>query len=60
MTNEQISNLKPLMASICFVLIFLLLMLYHYRQIAKSIAEAFKSGIVAMLIMLGIIDDNNE
>jgi hypothetical protein len=57
MTNQQINDLKPLMAAICVVLLFLCVMLYHYRQLGKSIAATFKGGVIALLVMLGIIDE---
>jgi hypothetical protein len=57
MTNQQINDLKPLMAAICVVLLFLCVMLYHYRQLGKSIAATFKGGVIAVMVMLGIIDE---
>jgi hypothetical protein len=57
MTNQEITNLKPLMAAVCVVLLFLCVMLYHYRQLGKSIAATFKGGVIALLVMLGIIDE---
>jgi len=57
MTNQAFNDLKPLMAAVCVVLLFLCVMLYHYRQLGKSIAATFKGGVIALLVMLGIIDD---
>jgi hypothetical protein len=57
MTNQQINDLKPLMAAVCVVFLFLCVMLYHYRQLGKSIAATFKGGVIALLVMLGIIDE---
>jgi hypothetical protein len=45
------------MAAICVVLLFLCVMLYHYRQLGKSIAATFKGGVIALLVILGIIDE---
>lgn len=60
MTNQEIVAIKPFIVASIVLLVFVLGMLYQYRQICKSIANTFKGGIVAMLIILGIIDDNNE
>jgi hypothetical protein len=45
------------MAAICVVFLFLCVMLYHYRQLGKSIAATFKGGVIAVLVLLGIIDE---
>jgi hypothetical protein len=32
-------------------------MLYQYREIAKNVGRLFKGGVIALLVMLGIIDE---
>jgi len=56
MNNEQLSNIPPLVVIGCVVLSFLGIMAYTYRQQLKFV----KSGFVALLVLLGIIDDTNN
>jgi hypothetical protein len=57
MTNKEIAEIKPFILAFIILLVFVIGMLYQYRQICKSIAYTFKGGVVALLVMLGIIDD---
>ena len=58
MNNEQLSNIPPLVVIGCVVVSFLGIMIYNYRQQVKDVAIAFKGGIVAVLIALGIMNDD--
>jgi hypothetical protein len=57
MTNEEAANIPPLITIAAIVIAFILLMLYQYRQQINYVAISFKMGVVALLVMLGIIDD---
>jgi hypothetical protein len=57
MTNQEIVAVKPLILILVILFVFVIGMLYQYRQICKSIAYTFKGGVVALLVTLGIIDD---
>jgi hypothetical protein len=57
MTNQQIVALKPLILVLFVLFFYLIAMLYQYREIAKNVGRFFKGGVVALLVMLGIIDD---
>jgi hypothetical protein len=57
MTNQEIVALKPLILVLIILLVYLVAMLYQYREIAKNVGRLFKGGVVALLVMLGIIDE---
>jgi len=57
MSNQEIASIKPFIVAFFILLVFVFGMLYQYRQICKSIVSTFKGGIVALLVILGIIDD---
>ena len=57
MTNQEITAVKPFILAFIIMLVFVIGMLYQYRQVCKSIATTFKGGVIALLVMLGIIDD---
>jgi hypothetical protein len=57
MSNEEAANIPPLITIAAIVIAFILLMLYQYRQQINYVATSFKMGVVALLVMLGIIDD---
>jgi hypothetical protein len=57
MTNQEIVALKPLILVLFVLFVYLVAMLYQYRAIAKNVGKFFKGGVVALLVMLGIIDD---
>jgi hypothetical protein len=57
MTNQEIVALKPLILVLFVLFVYLIAMLYQYRAIAKNVGRLFKGGVVALLVMLGIIDE---
>jgi len=57
MTNEEAANIPPLITIAAIVIAFILLMLYQYRQQINYVAMSFKMGVIALLVMLGIIED---
>jgi hypothetical protein len=57
MTNQQIVALKPLILVLIILFVYLVAMLYQYRAIAKNVGRLFKGGVIALLVMLGIIDE---
>jgi uncharacterized membrane protein len=57
MSNQEIVAIKPLILVLVILLVYLIAMLYQYREIAKNVGRFFKGGVVALLVMLGIIDD---
>jgi hypothetical protein len=57
MTNQDIVALKPLILVLVILFVYLIAMLYQYRAIAKNVGRLFKGGVIALLVMLGIIDD---
>jgi hypothetical protein len=57
MTNQEIVALKPLILVLFVLFVYLVAMLYQYRAIAKNVGRLFKGGVIALLVMLGIIDD---
>jgi hypothetical protein len=57
MSNQDIVALKPLILVLVILLVYLIAMLYQYREIAKNVGRLFKGGVVALLVMLGIIED---
>jgi hypothetical protein len=57
MTNQEIVALKPLILVLIILLVYLIAMLYQYREIVKNVGRFFKGGVVALLVTLGIIDD---
>jgi hypothetical protein len=57
MTNQEIVALKPLILVLFVLFVYLIAMLYQYREIAKNVGRFFKGGVVALLVMLGIIDE---
>ncbi len=59
MSNQEIAEIKPFIVAFFILLVFVIGMLYQYRQICKSIAYTFKGTIVALLVMLGIMDEKN-
>jgi hypothetical protein len=57
MTNQEIVAVKPFILISIILLVYLIAMLYQYREIAKNVGRFFKGGVVALLVMLGILDD---
>jgi hypothetical protein len=57
MTNQEIVAVKPLILVLFVLFIYLVAMLYQYREIAKNVGRFFKGGVIALLVMLGIIDE---
>jgi hypothetical protein len=57
MTNQEIVALKPLILVLIILFVYLVAMLYQYRAIVKNVGKFFKGGVVALLVMLGIIDE---
>jgi uncharacterized membrane protein len=57
MTNQEIVAIKPLILVLIILFIYAIAMLYQYREIAKSVGRFFKGGVIALLVLLGIIDD---
>ena len=57
MSNEDASNIPPLITVGALVIAFILLMLYQYRLQVKMVAMSFKMSVIALLVMLGIIDE---
>jgi hypothetical protein len=57
MTNQEIVALKPLILVLFVLFFYLISMLYQYREIAKNVGRFFKGGVIALLVMLGIIDE---
>jgi uncharacterized membrane protein len=57
MSNEDAANIPPLITVCALVIAFILLMLYQYRLQVKMVAMSFKMSVIALLVMLGIIDD---
>jgi len=57
MSNQEIVALKPLILVLIILLVYLIAMLYQYREIAKNVGRFFKGGVIALLVTLGIIDD---
>jgi len=57
MTNQEIVALKPFILILIVLFFYLVAMLYQYREIAKNVGRIFKGGVIALLVMLGIIDD---
>jgi hypothetical protein len=57
MTNQEIVALKPLILVLFVLLVYLIAMLYQYRAIVKNVGRFFKGGVIALLVTLGIIDD---
>jgi hypothetical protein len=57
MSNQEIVALKPLILVLIILFVYLVAMLYQYREIAKNVGRLFKGGVVALLVMLGIIDE---
>ena len=57
MSNEDAANIPPLITVGALVIAFILLMLYQYRLQVKMVAMSVKGGVIALLVMLGIIDE---
>ena len=57
MSNEDAANIPPLITVGALVIAFILLMLYQYRLQVKMVAMSIRGGVIALLVMLGIIDD---
>jgi len=57
MSNQEIVALKPLILVLIILFVYLIAMLYQYREIANNVGRFFKGGVIALLVMLGIIDD---
>ena len=57
MTNQEIVAVKPFILISIILLVYLIAMLYQYREIAKNVGKIFKGGVIALLVMLGIIED---
>ena len=62
MTNEQIVVVRQIALISLLVAAVIVLLFYVYWHQVKSIGLMFKSGVVALLIGIGIIDevDNNN
>jgi hypothetical protein len=60
MTNQQIVALKPLILVLTILLVYLSFMVYQYREIVKSVVKLFKGGVIAVLVMFGIMESNEE
>jgi hypothetical protein len=57
MTNQEIVAIKPLILVLIILLVYLIAMLYQYRAIVKNVGRFFKGGVIALLVMLGIMDE---
>jgi hypothetical protein len=57
MSNQEIVAIKPLILVVIILLVYLIAMLYQYREIAKNVGRFFKGGVIALLVMLGIMDE---
>jgi hypothetical protein len=57
MSNQEIVAIKPLILVFIILFVYLIAMLYQYREIAKNVGKIFKGGVIALLVTLGIIDD---
>ena len=57
MTNQEIVAVKPLILVLIILFFYLIAMLYQYRAIVKNVGRFFKGGVIALLVTLGIIDD---
>jgi hypothetical protein len=57
MTNQEIVAVKPFILISIILLVYLIAMLYQYREIAKNVGKFFKGGVIALLVTLGIIED---
>jgi hypothetical protein len=57
MTNQEIVAIKPLILVLVILFVYLIAMLYQYRAIVKNVGRFFKGGVIALLVMLGIMDD---
>jgi hypothetical protein len=57
MTNQEIVAIKPLILVLIILFFYLIAMLYQYRAIVKNVGRFFKGGVIALLVMLGIIDE---
>jgi hypothetical protein len=57
MTNQEIVAVKPFILIGFILFVYLIAMLYQYRAIAKNVGRLFKGGVIALLVMLGIIED---
>jgi hypothetical protein len=57
MTNQEIVAVKPFILISIILLVYLIAMLYQYREIAKNVGRFFKGGVIALLVTLGIIDE---
>jgi hypothetical protein len=57
MTNQDIVALKPLILVLFVLFFYLVSMLYQYRAIVKNVGRFFKGGVIALLVMLGVIDE---
>jgi membrane protein CcdC involved in cytochrome C biogenesis len=57
MSNQEIAEIKPFILAFIILFVYLVAMLYQYRKIAKNVGRFFKGGVVALLVMLGIIED---
>jgi len=57
MTNQEIVAIKPLILVLIILFIYAIAMLYQHREIAKNVGIFFKGGVIALLVLLGIVDD---
>jgi hypothetical protein len=57
MTNQEIVALKPLILVLFVLFFYFISMLYQYRAIVKNVGKFFKGGVIALLVTLGIIDE---
>jgi len=60
MNNEQLVTLRQFSVIGLFIAAFAVLLFYVYWQQTKAIAAMFKGTIVAVLIALGIINEDNN
>ena len=60
MTNQEIAALKPFLLVLAILLVYLSFMVYQYREIVKSVVKLFKGGVIAVLVMFGIMESNEE
>jgi hypothetical protein len=60
MTNQEIAALKPFILVLTILLVYLSFMVYQYREIVKSVVKLFKGGVIAVLVMFGIMENNEE
>ena len=60
MSNEQLIIIRQIALLCLFVAAIAMLLFYVYWQQTKTILSMFKGGIVAVLVMLGIMNEDNN